>query len=253
MKTKKLIKNFCLFIFLFLNSTSLFALDETRINFGTGFFINSQGYLLTAYHVIRGKDVIWVKTSKEQLWAQAEMIKSDPMLDLALVRISKNTPYLKMADWESVPIGLEIYSIGFPMLGFQSNSIKITQGLINSDEGINRQKKLFQISAEIEKGNSGGPIISPDGLVVGVTLSKLNALSVAEKTNDLPQNVNFALKTKMVMKFLEDTDLNIKSSNISTSSFSRPFEILKNSESSIAIIIAMDKETAEKNKNFLAH
>ena len=240
-----------LFIFLCLNNTPLFAFDESKINFGTGFFISNQGYLLTAYHVIRGKDVIWVKTTKEQTWNQAEIIKSDAMLDLALVRINKNSPYLKMADWESVPIGLEIYSIGFPMLGFQSNSIKITQGLINSDEGINRQKKLFQISAEIEKGNSGGPIISPDGLVVGVTLLKLNALSVAEKTNDLPQNVNFALKTKMVMKFLEDTNLNIESVSLNRSLFMRPFEILKNSESSILIIIAMDKETAEKNKTFL--
>jgi S1-C subfamily serine protease len=174
-------------------------------------------------------------------------VKVDAILDLALLHTKKNAPGLKLANWESVPIGLEVCSIGYPMLGFQGTSIRITQGIINSDEGASGQKKLFQLSAEVEKGNSGGPVIAPDGSVVGIVLSKLDALSVAEKIQDLPQNVNFALKTRPLLKFLEDTPVNVKGSDLNLSVRLRPFEILKNTEPAIVRILSIDKAEAMKH------
>ena len=66
---------------------------------------------------------------------------------------------------------------------------------------------MLQISAPVQPGNSGGPLIDKFGNVVGVVVSKLNALNVAAATNDIPQNVNFAIKSSIAINFLESNNL----------------------------------------------
>jgi S1-C subfamily serine protease len=60
-----------------------------------------------------------------------------------------------------------------------------------------------QINTPIQPGNSGGPVIDDRGLVIGVVVSKLNALRVVRATGDIPQNVNFAIGLRSVQTFLE--------------------------------------------------
>ncbi|NDE82842.1 MAG: serine protease [Chlamydiia bacterium] len=236
-----------LIFFLFLCCYSISAFESGGIASGTGFYISNEGYILSAYHVIKNHDEVWVRSSDDKKWRHTEIVKVDAVLDLALLRTKKNSQFLKITNWESVPIGLEVCSIGYPMLGFQGTAIRITQGIINSDEGASGQKKLFQLSAEVEKGNSGGPVIAPDGSVVGIILSKLDALSVAEKIQDLPQNVNFALKTRPLLKFLEDTPVNLKINDLNLSTRLKPYEILKNTEPAIVRILSISKEEAMKH------
>ena len=74
---------------------------------------------------------------------------------------------------------------------------------MNSSTGLRDAKNSFQFSAEVQKGNSGGPLIGPGGTIVGVVQSKLDALKLSKTTDDLTQNVNFATKSAVLLKFIE--------------------------------------------------
>jgi S1-C subfamily serine protease len=62
---------------------------------------------------------------------------------------------------------------------------------------------MLQITAPVQSGNSGGPVLDQRGQVIGVVVSKLNALRIAAATGDVPQNVNFAINGSVVRAFLE--------------------------------------------------
>jgi S1-C subfamily serine protease len=69
--------------------------------------------------------------------------------------------------------------------------------------GPRDDKRLFQITAPVQGGNSGGPVFDEAGQVIGMVLAKLDAIKVAMVTGDLPQNVNFALNGALIRAFLE--------------------------------------------------
>ena len=76
-------------------------------------------------------------------------------------------------------------------------------GNISSLTGIGNDSRLFQISAPVNPGNSGGPLLDSSGNIIGIVTSKLNALFVAKKIGDIPQGANFAIKSSIVRIFLD--------------------------------------------------
>ena len=68
--------------------------------------------------------------------------------------------------------------------------------------GAQDDRTQFQLSAEIQKGNSGGPVMDEFGNIIGVVVAKLDALTTIKKYGDIPQNVNFAIKSEVAMRFL---------------------------------------------------
>ena len=133
----------------------------------------------------------------------ATIVKTDPELDLALLKINAITPFVYLSHSKGGPPGMDVVTIGYPQVSLLGLNPKITKGIVNSDSGIKDDKSSFQFSAEVQKGNSGGPLIAPGGTVVGVVQSKLDALKLSEKTNDLTQNVNFATKSSVLLQFLK--------------------------------------------------
>lgn len=213
--------------------------SEKSVSVGTGFFISDDGYLLTANHVIQKREKILIKLRSNVIQA-ATLIKADPVSDLALLKTNGPSTPLGIANWSDIPVGLEVYVIGYPLPATANMGIRITEGLINGPVGVGvRRLDLFQLSAQVQKGNSGGPVLSPDGLVVGMVQGKLDALQVAEKTHDLPQNVNFALKSSVLMRFLEGTEVKSQLTWINLSKRYRPYEILRLSEQSIVQVIGV--------------
>ena len=182
------------------NATELQTSENQTI--ASGFFINDAGFIVTSYHVIKNKTKIFVLISKTKGYP-ATIVKTDPELDLALLKINAITPFVYLSHSKGVPPGMDVVTIGYPQVSLLGLNPKITKGIVNSDSGIKDDKSSFQFSAEVQKGNSGGPLIAPGGTVVGVVQSKLDALKLSEKTNDLTQNVNFATKSSVLLKFLK--------------------------------------------------
>lgn len=220
------------------------------VSLGTGFLISSDGYLVTAWHVIKNKTQIYVGPIVGNKWKKAKIIKLDEKSDLALLKIaSVERQPLEIAEWVDVPIGLEVYSIGYPIPKVLGLSRKMTQGLVNGDRTESGDAGFFQFSAETQKGNSGGPVFSPDGLVIGVIQKKLDALKIAERSKDLPENVNYAIKSASLIKFLENTGVSISVKKINLAINMRPYELFKaKSDSVFAVLAKGDPEKSLDSK-----
>jgi hypothetical protein len=76
-------------------------------------------------------------------------------------------------------------------------------GNVTALSGLRDDSRYIQISAAVQPGNSGGPAIDEAGRLMGVVVSKLNAVAFARLTGDIPQNVNFAIKVSTLVSFLE--------------------------------------------------
>ena len=214
---------------------------------GTGFLISSDGYLVTAWHVVKDKTQVYVGPIVGNKWKKAKIIKLDEKSDLALLKIGPTDRQpLEIAEWMDVPIGLEVYSIGYPIPKVLGLSRKMTQGLVNGDRTESGDAGFFQFSAETQKGNSGGPVFSPDGLVIGVVQKKLDALKIAERSKDLPENVNYALKSATLIKFLESAGISISVKKINLDINMRPYELYRKKNEAVLAVIART-EAANKN------
>jgi serine protease Do len=104
-------------------------------------------------------------------------------------------------------MGEDVFTIGYPMSRLLGNSARMSKGLLSATAGLRDNPNELQVSAEIHPGNSGGPLLDRDGLVIGVVNKTINPAAVAQATGGaLPQNVNFAIKAQPVLDFVKGAD-----------------------------------------------
>ena len=215
---------------------------NNNLQLGSGFVI-ADGYVLTAHHVILGRNNIFVGPVTTNRWVLAEVVKVDPKLDIALLKAKVVMPSLRFTNSMEVPTGLEVFVLGYPQPRVQGMSKKITQGIVNGNRSAPGQTEThqFQISAEVAMGNSGGPVIAPDGSVIGMVQQKLNTQTIAERTKDFLVNVSYALKSEQLLKFLEDSpiaqEVNSQVKRISLNTVLRPYQIFEQSQGSVVSVI----------------
>ena len=214
------------------------AAKPNAVNLGTGFVISEQGHVLTAHHVIKDKSQVLVGPIEGDKWRVAQVVKVDEAKDLALLKARLDRPSLALADWASVPQGLETLVIGYPQPRVQGFSKKITAGIYNGERHQTAFSHNFQLSAEIQQGNSGGPVFAPDGTVMGLITQKLNAQAVAEKTGDFAQNVNYAVKSQHLVEFVQSAGVPLRSRAVNTQLNLRPFELFARVESAVLAVAA---------------
>lgn len=172
-----------------------------KVTSGTGFFINPQGYILTNYHVVEHSRSLSVFKDGEH--HPVTLIAYDPEADLALLgsKLPAHNPLVFRGGREARH-GEEVITIGFPMPDVLSTDISTTTGIISSLTGAGNDPRHLLFTAPIQPGNSGGPLVDRFGTVVGVIVAKFDALGAAERTRDIPQNVNFAIKSELAKDFL---------------------------------------------------
>ena len=99
--------------------------------------------------------------------------------------------------------GGTVATVGFPNIGLQGFALKLAKGENASLSGAQDAAWYFQISVPVQPGNSGGTLLDERGNVVGVVSAKLNARAALSATGVLPENVNYAVKSSYLLRFLE--------------------------------------------------
>ena len=173
---------------------------------GTGFVISGSGHIVTNHHVVNG----CVGDIKGNLTGEAgatlRLVNSDQANDLALLQGPADTfkRFAKIRD-RSIRSGDSVTAIGFPFHGLLTSDFTVTTGIVSSLSGVRNDSRFLQISAAIQPGNSGGPLLDSSGEIVGMVAAKLNALGVLRATGNIPENINFAIKTGALRDFLDNS------------------------------------------------
>jgi serine protease Do len=170
--------------------------DQKQLSGGTGFIIESDGYILTNNHVVEGAEKIEVKVGDRDDYP-AKVVGRDPATDLALLKIEGSRPFpvVKLGDSDRIRVGEWVMAIGDP-LNFDKS---VTVGVISGKgryAGLSRAtssfESLLQTDAAINFGNSGGPLVNVAGEVVGINTA----------ISRMAQNIGFAVPVNMARRLL---------------------------------------------------
>jgi S1-C subfamily serine protease len=195
------------------NSTSPVAADSPVAS-GTGFFITADGYLISNYHVVKGAGKVRLLTSAGLI--DTKLVQVDAANDLALLKASGRFAPLPVAASRRVALGGTVATVGFPDIGLQGFAPKLAKGEIASLSGARDDPRYFQISVPVQPGNSGGALVDERGNVIGIVSAKLDASVALAASGALPENVNYAVKSSLLLSFLEsvpDVDAKLKAPN----------------------------------------
>jgi S1-C subfamily serine protease len=174
------------------------------VSSGTG-WVTDTGYVVTAYHVVENRQRIVVLDQKKQVY-RATIERQDRANDIVVLSVDfRGTPPRGLPTSKSATgLGVRIFTIGYPHVALMGLQPKLTAGEISALSGAADDPRFFQISAPVQAGNSGGPLINLRGEVVGLISAKLQADKVLKATGDLTQNVNYAVKVRYVEGALAD-------------------------------------------------
>lgn len=155
---------------------------------GTGFFVTSDGYLVTNQHVVGKEKYASVKLRSGRVLV-AEVVETYPARDLALLKAKgRNFTWLQLSNGEDAGVGNDVLAIGTP----KSLSWSVSKGIISAVRR-DHNRRVIQTDAAVNSGNSGGPLIDlKSGKVVGV-----NTFVVRK---DIAEGLNFAVSSQDVMR-----------------------------------------------------
>jgi S1-C subfamily serine protease len=174
---------------------------------GTGFVVTTSGHIVTNAHVVQKCRSIRVARVREGA-VQARLVAIDKVNDLALLQANVTAASLPRFR-TGARIGEPVNVFGFPLVPLLASTGNFTIGNVTATSGIGDDTRMLQISAPLQPGNSGGPVLDESGYVVGVTVAKLNVLKLIKATGDIAQNVNFALKSTSALSFLDANGITV--------------------------------------------
>jgi len=181
---------------------------------GSAFEVSDNGHLLTNHHVVASCKSIHIR--RERLDDIVQLIASDAEKDLALLfdpsrmadrmshrkMLGASLPYARFPDDKHQFLyGESVVVAGFPLPDYLG-SINVTTGTVSAMSGPNNDETLFQITAPVQGGNSGGPVLDSRGTVVGVVVATLDPIKLQKYAGVIPQNVNFAIQGKIARDFV---------------------------------------------------
>lgn len=205
---------------------------------GTGWTC-SNSLVITNYHVIEGRNKITlVRTDGAEI--EAKIISSDRVNDIAILKVDLgkwlNKP-LPLAS-RSAKIGAKVFTIGYPLPTLMGAKPKLADGVVSALTGIMDDPRVYQITVPLQAGNSGGPLFNMQGEVIGMTTFKLDAAKVFQWSGNLPENVNYAIKSQYISALLNDKIESIAQEKIFPSRDSSLEDLVTRVQDSVLIVIA---------------
>ncbi len=174
--------------------------------YGTGFVISQNGYFITNHHVIENSSNIYV-SSKQFKRLKANIIYADELNDIAILKINfKFNPLPYNIAQSNKEVGNNIFALGYPYIQTMGSELKITSGIINSNSGYENDSRYYQFSAEIQPGNSGGPLFDSEGNIIGLVSARHTEAT----------NASYALKSKFVIDFIKMNEPALLKRNINS-------------------------------------
>lgn len=166
---------------------------------GTGIALK-DGYIATNYHIVENASNINIYgvDGNSTIKYSASVIATDKVNDLALIQIKDS----QFKGFDEIPykikittsdVGEEIFVLGYPLITTMGNEIKLTTGVISSKTGFMGDVALYQISAPIQPGNSGGPLFDNKGNLIGIVNAKHKGA----------ENVGYAIKASYLNNLVE--------------------------------------------------
>lgn len=202
-----------------LNQSGSITQQSSGKSSGTGFFVSSNGYIITNNHVVEGARNIKVTKVNGDSYKKynAKVEVSDKQNDLAIIKITDpsfssigSLPYT--FKFMAANVGEDCFVLGYPLVSTMGTDIKLTNGVISSRTGFNGSVSEYQMSAPVQPGNSGGPLFDKNGNIIGVVCAKhtgaenagyaVKASYIRNLVELLPQNINFPQTNQLAGKTL---------------------------------------------------
>src|SRR4030095_16468642 len=185
-----------------------------QVSSGTAFSVAPET-LVTNHHVIAGCQSVDVIAADGR--RTGSIVDADKRIDLALLRVSGiKGEVARIRSPRTVRLGEPVMVFGFPLTGALSSGGNFTSGLVSALRGLKDAAGELQITAPVQPGNSGGPLMDASGLVIGVVQAKLDAIRTARAIGDIPQNVNFAISLEVLADFLTKNKVGFREGTFST-------------------------------------
>lgn len=179
-----------------------------KIFTGTAFLISKDGKAITNDHVTH--DCTEIKIAGRD--SVAKVVTSDGVNDLALLQIPGKINYVANLNPNVGKLrqGEDVLVFGYPLGTILSSGGNLTPGMVSALSGLGNNTNQIQITAPIQPGSSGSPVIDKNGNVVAVVSMKLNDGAVAHYTGSIPQNVSFAINEQTLKTFLDTNKVQYK-------------------------------------------
>ena len=165
---------------------------------GTGFFFDKHGLVATNAHVVNGANRVTV-TLHDGSQLEGEIVGRDAWVDLAVVQVRSRRSFksLILTNSDQVNVGEDVLALGFPGGGV-AGTVNVTRGIVSAVGVLHDGVECIQTDAAINRGNSGGPLINSQGLVIGVNTWR------AEDTPSGPniENIAYAIPPNVVHNWL---------------------------------------------------
>lgn len=163
---------------------------------GTAFYVNNTD-LVTAAHVVT--DCARVERADGR---PLEIVALDETRDVALLAAGaagRSRVWVGIGTEDAVRLGQRVYALGYPFWGLAGTTLNLTAGNVSALAGFD-DAEILQISAPVQPGNSGGPLVDRDGVAVGVVVARLKREGFGVGA---PENMNYALSGSALRRFLE--------------------------------------------------
>ena len=178
------------------------VLGKRLIGAGTGFFVDRQGTLLTNAHVVKGCSLLTV--SRPEAGTQPAQLRDlDFSLDLALIDTELQPPQTATFAPAHRPMPEEIAILGYPNQGAATLTPTLTKGAIPESGARASAARPLPLKANVQPGNSGGPVLDPAGRVLGVVFAAVDTKRVYQQTGQIVRDVGLAIPNAIALGFLK--------------------------------------------------
>lgn len=181
------------------------VLIKNPSSLGSGFIVREDGYVVTNAHVVQGETEVTVTVYRRvdgqierKVFEKVKIVAVNPQVDLALLKIDEealgDTPLTKvfLGDIDSVQQGQAVFAVGAP----EGLERSVSEGIVSTTNRERDGLVYIQTTAQVNPGNSGGPLFNKNGEVVGVVAWKLL----------FSEGLNFAIPINYVQHFLDNRD-----------------------------------------------